>query len=151
MPFWKKSEDPWDIDPAKQRRSAEAKQEPGLLDTIRDEWDTMQAERQEKKAALRLTPEKCLWCGKDMEQGFLTGARGVVWHRGVPDTKARWLGTGSENTMRVDVEGGWITYKTAWYCPACKKMTFDATDLRTRTEEFEAFSYLRTEESEETT
>ena len=70
-----------------------------------------------------------------MEQGFLTGGKGVFWLRGVPDTRAKWLGAGDENTMRVDAEGLFYTYKTTWHCPDCRKMVFDTADLRTRAEE----------------
>ena len=72
MAFWKKSEDPWDIDPNQRRTAPEPEEiEPGLLDSLREDWDAMQAARQEKREKLRLPPEKCPWCGKDMEQGFL--------------------------------------------------------------------------------
>ena len=75
MAFWKKSEDPWDIDPDERRLASEpAEKAPGLLDTLRGDWDAMRAEWQEKREKLRLPPEKCPWCGKDMEQGFLWAA-----------------------------------------------------------------------------
>ena len=68
MPFWKKSEDPWDIDLSKRRPAPKlAEKAPGLVDTIREEWDAMQKERQEKRKKLDLPPEKCPWCCKDME------------------------------------------------------------------------------------
>ena len=135
MAFWKKSEDPWDIDPSKRRPAPKpAEKAPGLVDTIREEWDAMQKERQEKREKLKLPPEKCPWCGKDMEQGFLMGSRGVLWCRGIPAGKALWLSPGRENIMRVDTEGSLTTYHTAWYCPACKKMTIDASDLQTEAE-----------------
>ena len=36
MAFWKKSEDPWDIDPDERRLASEpAEKAPGLLDTLR--------------------------------------------------------------------------------------------------------------------
>ena len=36
MAFWKKSEDPWDIDPNQRRTASEpAEKAPGLLDTLR--------------------------------------------------------------------------------------------------------------------
>lgn len=90
MSFWKKSEDPWDIDPDKRKPAREPEKEAsGLLDSLRGEWDAMQAGRQEKRERLRLPPEKCPWCGKDMEQGFLMGGRGVFWYRGIPTGKAR--------------------------------------------------------------
>lgn len=151
MAFWKKSEDPWDIDPEKRKkqkadlyererstdRDAPEPEGNGLLDAAREQWTRWRKERRE---ALRLPPEPCPWCGKDMEQGFLNGGKGIFWHRGIPDTGARWLGTGSADTMRVDVEGVLATYKTAWYCPACEKLVLDASDMETRLEESSASS-----------
>ena len=55
MPVWKKSEDPWDIDPNQRRTAPEPEEkEPGLLDSLREDWDAMQAARQEKREKLRL-------------------------------------------------------------------------------------------------
>ena len=135
MAFWKKSEDPWDIDPNQRRTASEpAEKAPGLLDTLRGDWDAMRAEWQEKREKLRLPPEKCPWCGEDMEQGFLMGGRGVFWYRGTPNIKTSLFGAPNEDTIRVDTEGFLNTYHTAWYCPACKKMTIDASDLQTEAE-----------------
>ena len=41
MAFWKKSEDPWDMDPADKRRSVPAEEEsgPGLLDQLQESVD----------------------------------------------------------------------------------------------------------------
>ena len=138
MAFWKKSEDPWDMDPAKQRRSpaaevpGDAEERKNPLDTLKDWVGEKQAAQRER---LTLPAEKCPWCGQDMEQGYLSGGRSVFWSRGVPDTKAKWLGAGHENTLRVDDEGILFTYKTAWRCPACEKMMFDAAGLRPTGEE----------------
>jgi hypothetical protein len=45
MAFWKKSEDSWDIDPDERRLASEpAEKAPGLLDTLRGDWDAMRAE-----------------------------------------------------------------------------------------------------------
>lgn len=139
MAFWKKqSEDPWDMDPNRKREPVnlfEPEQEDegtGLLESVREQWAQR---RQEKQKALTLEPETCPWCGKQMEQGFLTGGRGVFWVEGVPDAKAKWFGTGFEGTMQVDSEGLFYTYKTTWHCPDCRKMVFDTADLRTRAEE----------------
>ena len=38
MPFWKKSEDPWDLDPAKERAKQEREPLENPLDTLR-EWN----------------------------------------------------------------------------------------------------------------
>ena len=142
MAFWKKkSEDPWDMDPNRKREPVsfleqeQENEEPGVLEAVREQWVQRRQERQE---ALTLPPETCPWCGKNMEQGFMTGDRGIYWLRGVPDTKAKWFGAGDENTMRVDVEGLFYTYKTTWHCPDCRKMFFDAADLQTRAEEYSA-------------
>lgn len=139
MAFWKKkSEDPWDMDPNQRKRTAalyeqeSPDQGEGQLDAVRERWTQRQWEKRE---ALTLPPEACPWCGRNMEQGFIDGGRGVVWHRGVPDTKALWLGTGSANTLRVDTEGVFSTYKITWHCPDCRKMVFDAADMQPLTEE----------------
>ncbi len=69
----------------------------------------------------------CPWCGQEMEVGYVTGTRGVHYHRGMPTTKRLWLGTGPDNTMRVDAEGGLLTpYCTAWLCRACRRMVLEA-------------------------
>ena len=36
MPFWKKSEDPWDLDPAKERAKQEREPLENPLDTLRE-------------------------------------------------------------------------------------------------------------------
>ena len=154
MPFWKKSEDPWDVDPNRNRSTSEAEETgPGLLDSLREDWDALQAQRQEKREKLRLPPEKCPWCGKEMEQGFLMGGRGVVWHRGIPAGKALWFSPGNENIMRVDTEGFFSSYHVAWHCPDCKKMTIDTADLQTEAEKNDLFPQRAAEvpEDRETT
>ena len=89
MPFWRKSEDPWDYEPEKPSRPAEPGQEekdcaPSLMDELRD-WNE---ERKEKKA-LRETPPPpmiCPWCGQEMEVGTITGGRdSVQWWPGWPN------------------------------------------------------------------
>ena len=130
MAFWNKGEDPWDVKP--KPVSVPDPDRDGEPDTLLDSLKAWNKERKEEKARREtpLPPEKCPWCGGEMEQGFLSGGRGVVWSRGVPDTKTKWLGAGHGNTLRVDDEGVLLTYKTAWLCPACEKMTFDAAGLR---------------------
>ena len=157
MAFWKKSEDPWDIAPDQRRTASEpAEKAPGLLDTLRGDWDAMRElgkgareffGMEEKAPEPEVPPQMCPWCGKDMEQGFLMGGRGVAWHRGIPTGKARWLSPGRENIMRVDTEGFLTTYHTAWYCPDCKKMTIDAADLQTEAERNQAAFPVGAEET----
>lgn len=149
MPFWKKSDDPWEMDPAKKRPSGMEEESPDLMDTVRNGWSQMKAEWKERQDAMRLPPEKCPWCGAEMEQGWLYGGRGVFWMRGVPDTKSKWLGAGKENVIRVDREGIMYTYHTAWYCPACRHMALDAQDLKTQAEEDEPSFAMRIAEAEQ--
>ncbi|MDY3983923.1 PF20097 family protein [Dysosmobacter sp.] len=130
MAFWKKSEDPWDMKPKPVRTvssaAPEGDEEPeSLLDSVRD-W--AEKKRSAEKSQLTLPVEKCPWCGGEMEQGFLSGGRGVYWTRGVPDTKTKWLGAGMENQLRVDEEGALFTYRTAWLCPTCRKLAADLSD-----------------------
>ncbi|MDY5613387.1 PF20097 family protein [Dysosmobacter sp.] len=127
MAFWKKSEDPWDMEPRPVGTvspvTPDRDEEPEtLLESVRD-W--AEKKRSAEKDQLTLPPEKCPWCGREMEQGFLNGGRGVYWTRGVPDTKTKWLGAGAENQLRVDEEGALFTYRTAWYCPDCRKLVAD--------------------------
>lgn len=129
MPFWKKSEDPWDYAPEKPPRPAEPGPEdkdyaPSLMNELRD-WNE---ERKEKKRQREAPPPSmaCPWCGQEMEVGYVTGTRGVHYHRGMPTTKRLWLGTGPDNTMRVDAEGGLLTpYCRAWFCRTCRRMVLE--------------------------
>ena len=130
MPFWKKSEDPWDYAPEKPPRPAEPGPEdkdyaPSLMDELRD-WDE---ERKEKKRQREAPPPSmaCPWCGREMEMGYLSGSRGVFWIRGVPTARKFWLGAGRGNIIRVDTEGGLMTpHRTAWLCRACRRMVLEA-------------------------
>ena len=133
MPFWKKSEDPWDYAPEKPPApSAEAgggEDAPGFLEELRGDFQNWNQERKEKKAQRQTPPPPmaCPWCGQEMEVGYVTGARGVHYHRGMPTTKRLWLGTGPDNTMRVDAEGGLLTpYCRAWFCRTCRRMVLEA-------------------------
>lgn len=128
MPFWKKSEDPWDIDPSKRRRPpAEEKAEsgeaaPGLLEELRD-WNEA---RKQKKAERVPPPIPCPWCGKEMETGYLMGSRGIWWAPGRPDGWAKWVSIAMvEGAFRVDTEGGLAAYQTAWYCGDCRRLAVD--------------------------
>ena len=126
MPFWKKSEDPWDIDPAKQRRSVPVKEEekgPGLLDQLQD-WNEARKEEKARKEQ-PLPPMTCPWCGKEMEPAYLNGGRdGVYWHKERPEVLF-----GNLEAERLDTDGTfWNRYKLAWYCPACRKLAADLPD-----------------------
>ena len=128
MAFWKKSEDPWDWDPSKKRPAPQPAepQEPreNPLDTLKQWNEDRKTKAKEKEEAKRLPPEKCPWCGKEMEQGFLTGGRdGVHWYAGIYKFEPFRGLTGDA----VDVldESSWGHYKTTWLCRECGKMVFD--------------------------
>ncbi len=123
MPFWKQSEDPWDQKPEKRREPREPKDpQANPLDSLKAWNEDRKAKGKEKEAAKRLPPEKCPWCGKEMEQGFLTGGRDAVrWHPGVYKFEF-FQGLGGTDVLD---EGTWIPYKTTWLCRDCKKMVLD--------------------------
>ena len=126
MPFWKKSEDPWDIDPAKQRRSVPVEEEekgPGLLDQLQDWNKARKAEKAKRETPL--PPMTCPWCGKEMETGYIMG-QGVWWAPGRPGALEKWAGaSGAVGAVQVDTEGGLFPYRTAWLCPDCRKLVAD--------------------------
>lgn len=124
MPLWKQSDDPWDQQPKK--RSPETKESKGRpLDAIKAWNEDRKAAARKKEEAKRLPPEKCPWCGKDMEQGFLLGGRdGTRWYPGVYKfTPLRALN--SEAMDVLDDGGGFASYKITWLCQDCKKAVFD--------------------------
>ena len=123
MAFWKKSEDPWDIDPAKEQEKQDREPLENPLDALRDWNEERKARAAAKQAEWEAQPkEMCPWCGKEMERGCLAGSRGVYWF---PGRYTAWWGPSViEDSLRVDNEGGLSTYKTAWYCRSCKKMLF---------------------------
>ena len=93
MPFWKKSEDPWDYEPEKPSRPAEPGPEekdcaPSLMDELRD-WNE---ERKEKKRQ-RQTPPPPMACQPIARSGKLLYA---LTHRlrqfmvGIVKQKSSW-------------------------------------------------------------
>lgn len=129
MPFWKQSEDPWDRKPDKPRAEPKDPQA-NPLDSLKAWNEDRKAKAKEKEEAKWLPPEKCPWCGKEMEQGFLTGGRdGTHWYPGIHKAD---LFRGLDSTGRIDLldEGGiWSgLYKTVWLCRDCKKAVFTMPD-----------------------
>lgn len=133
MAFWKKSEDPWDWDPSKKRPAPQPAepQEPreNPLDTLKQWNEDRKTKAKEKEEAKRLPPEKCPWCGKDMEQGFILGGRDAVrWYPGV--YKFEFFRGLDGDAIDLCNEGGAFSglYKTAWLCRDCKKAVFTMPD-----------------------
>ncbi len=129
MAFWKKSEDPWDRKPGRDRlKKGEPRENP--LDSLKSWNEERKAKAKEKEEARRLPPEPCPWCGKEMEQGFLTGGRdGAHWYPGIYKFDPL---RGLDSAGRIDLldEGGiWSgLYKTTWLCRDCKKAVFNMPD-----------------------
>lgn len=144
MPFWKQSDDPWDRKPPKQfTEPREPRENP--LDTLKTWNDQRKTAAKEKEEARRLPPEKCPWCGKDMEQGYLHGGRGTLyWTPGVkPGLREALIGP-SNDAFQLDCEGVYNVYVTAWHCPECKKLMIDAAGMRP------AYNIIPSAETEET-
>lgn len=128
MAFWKKSEDPWDIDPDKQRRMAplpdEEDRDPdtGLLEDLRA-WNEA---RKEKKARRETPPEPipCPWCGKEMEPGYLIGGRDAVCL--VRQRPGALRLSDPDDSLYIRGDGAfWCDYKIAWTCEHCRKLVLD--------------------------
>ena len=143
MPFWKKSEDPWDIKPKKQAEVSPAEpsapeEEPGAAERFFDALDARldaRAEARREKDAPSV-PMACPWCGRDMEQGYLFGGRGgVLWSREKPGMFSM-LG----DCVPVDTDGDfWSSYKLSWHCPACCRLVADFHPSGTADGEYSQF------------
>ena len=159
MAFWKKSDDPWDIDPEKRKKQttaafwendAPAETDPvGAASGRPDEEPRGQSLGESikgffggKKEDAPITPEKCPWCGKDMEWGRIDGGRdySVMWRNWKP---RGFLGLSQpDNAREIDLldEGdGLRCYKTIWYCRDCGKMTLEIKNPRNAAEVEEAY------------
>lgn len=132
MAFWKKSEDPWDIDPEKRRQPTvmetpeDEQASPGLLEQAKGWNEARKRARQESAPP----PIPCPWCGGEMGSGYLMGCRGIWWAPGCPGALAKWVSVAAvQGAFRVDTEGGLLTpYRTAWYCPDCQKLVLDVPE-----------------------
>lgn len=145
MPFWKQSEDPWDQKPDKPRREPKEPQA-NPLDSLKAWNEERKAKAKEREEAKRLPPEPCPWCGKEMEQGFLTGGRdGVRWHPGIYKFEL------FQSLGGIDVleEGTWVPYKTTWLCRDCKKAVFHMPDPSEYEDSFSARIAEHTENTQE--
>lgn len=126
MAFWKKSEDPWDIDPSKRRptvREEEEKPDPdagSLLDDLRAWNEERKAEKVRREAPP--APISCPWCGKEMEVGYLIGGRDSVRLVRERPGALRLF----EDALYIRGDGTfWCDYKIAWTCGDCRKLVLD--------------------------
>ena len=133
MAFWKKSDDPWDVDPEKRKRRQAAWYE---RNASRD-GDAAPAEEGEslkdmlgglfkKKEEAPIPPEKCPWCGRDMDLGYIAGGRDGAWWQSWKPT-AMNIQPGDGQRFSILGEGGFFSdHRKVWYCRPCGKMTMDA-------------------------
>lgn len=146
MPFWKRSEDPWDKKPDKPT-PREPKENP--IDGLKAWNEGRKAKAKEKEEARRLPPEKCPWCGKDMEQGFLLGGRdGTRWHPGIYKFDL-FRGLDGDAIDVLSDSSGFTNYKIAWLCRECGKMAFDIPEPE-RVYDFPEIQEAETTQEEET-
>ena len=141
MPFWRKSEDPWDMEPEKRRTWTAGEPQPPAADG--EAWKVPG----EKETAEEQTPSAmtCPWCGKDMLGGYLyTGRDAIVWARKRPG----FLSVDKER-LRIDDEGGvFSSYKSAWRCESCEKLVLDTTGMRRMGEDRYVGPFTETKEEE---
>ena len=135
MAFWKKSDDPWDINPEKRKKKNEAvwreevPAEPSQQESLGDVWRSLFKKKEEEDTAIPDAAEKCPWCGKDMEWGMIGGVgreSSVLWRNWQPKGLLDLAGT--ENGKMFDLldEGGGMRWsKTVWLCEDCGKMVLD--------------------------
>jgi len=109
MPFWKKSEDPWDRKPEKKPAVPAPAPEPPA-------W------AQVKQAPASMN---CPWCGKELCFGTLYsgGQRGygpLEWREGVRKSFLERLGK-AEQARYLQLG----CYEEAWYCEDCRMLVLD--------------------------
>ncbi len=129
MPFWKRSEDPWDQKPEKRQESRESDNpQANPFDSLKAWNDQRKTRAREKEEAKHLPPEPCPFCGKEMEQGFITGGRdGVHWYPGIYKFDP-FRGLSGERMDVLDDSAGFACFKITWLCRECRKVIFDMPD-----------------------
>ena len=130
MASWRKSEDPWDIDPEKQWRNhtadfaapSEANEEE-KDQGIFAEFAGMFKRKPVQEDAEEL-PRVCPYCGAAMEKGYLyCGRDGAQWTKKRPGAL---LGILACDSVRVTREGSLGNYyQTSWCCEVCRKLVID--------------------------
>lgn len=125
MAFWKKSDDPWDMNPEKRKKKSDKA------------WQM--SETQPEKPAPELTPppwarkeepleqRDCPWCGQAMRAGHLYDSSrgmqyGMRWIEG--ETRGFLDSLFEKERPRVDFGD----CMAAWYCEDCRKMTIDTPE-----------------------
>lgn len=72
-------------------------------------------------------PEKCPWCGKDMERGYIAGDRSVYW---TPKKPGIFGAAANSGSFTLDTAKSLADYGCiAWLCRDCKKLTADIAGI----------------------
>lgn len=129
MAFWKKSEDPWDIDPEKKRRETVSyfeTEEPATEEESPRESFLSGLFKKKEEPVEEEVPVPCPYCGKPMTKGYLKGGRDQVnWTK----TKPGFL-SGLDEALLISDEGGLLTaaYRTSYMCEPCRKLIVDVPE-----------------------
>lgn len=129
MAFWKKSEDPWDIDPEKKEKAPIAVVE--METECEQETDGFLAGIFKKKPAEEAVEESliCPWCGQKMTKGYLLGGRDRL--RLSDQKPTAFLGSLGHDTIDFSDEGFLVTHKSCWQCKTCRKLVADIPEPET--------------------
>ena len=113
MAFWKKSEDPWDMDPSKRRPAIrEEEEKPDPVRPVDDSQAWEEEPQTEENREESANPMTCPWCGKKMELGYLYSGDSIRWVDREPGAFLGALTAGKE--LYVSDEGVTTEYKKCW-------------------------------------
>ncbi len=125
MPFWKKSEDPWDRPPTQRREETPDQEKESLQETVQS-WAKEFRECFASPPEEAPEPQVCPWCGGTMQGGYLISGQWIYWQTQKP--RALSLRGHAADALIINTEGGLsASYKTAWHCPDCRKLVLDVT------------------------
>ena len=125
MPFWKKSEDPWDRPPTQRREETPDQEKESLQETVQS-WAKEFRECFASPPEEAPEPQVCPWCGGTMQGGYLISGQWIYWQTQKP--RALSLRGHAADALIINTEGGLsASYKTAWHCPDCRKRVLDVT------------------------
>lgn len=130
MAFWKKSDDPWDRKPGKQKKAETAwwEQDPVVTEPVETAAETVEKSVESVENTEKRGMESCPWCGGEMDVGYLTGGQeGARWQSWKPmGLKGLFPPSDGEYWSILTERNGLSSFQTAWYCRACEKIVFHA-------------------------